>query len=78
MPDRLRLGGVILAMTVILFSVGIPLVILTWCYKINTWLGIVAEGIMCYYMIAPKCLKTESMKVYSAVKEGDTEKARFQ
>lgn len=76
MPDRLRLGGVILAMTVILFSVGIPLVILIWCYKINTWLGIIAEGIMCYYMIAPKCLKTESMKVYSAVKEGDTEKAR--
>ncbi len=76
-PDKLRLGGVILALTVILFSVGIPLVILTACYKVNAWLGIVAEGIMCYYMIAPKCLKTESMKVYRAVKEGDTEKARY-
>lgn len=77
MPDKLRLGGVILSLTVILFSVGIPLVILTACYKVNAWFGIVAEGIMCYYMIAPKCLKTESMKVYRAVKEGDTEKARY-
>ncbi|MDE5618979.1 MAG: adenosylcobinamide-phosphate synthase CbiB [Ruminococcus sp.] len=69
--------GVVLALTVILFSVGIPFIILIGCYKLNTWLGVIAEGIMCYYMIAPKCLKTESMKVYSAVKEGDTEKARY-
>ena len=75
MPNKLRLGGIILAMTVILFSVGIPLIILIFCYKFN--IGVIVEGIMCYYMIAPKCLKTESMKVFNAVSEGDTEKARY-
>lgn len=76
MSDKLRLGGVVLSLTVILISVAVPLAILYGCYKVNTWFGIVIEGIMCYYMIAPKCLKTESMKVYSALKNGDTEKAR--
>ena len=31
---------------------------------------------MCWYLIAPKCLKTESMKVYKAVSENDIEKSR--
>ncbi|MCM1507182.1 MAG: adenosylcobinamide-phosphate synthase CbiB [Ruminococcus flavefaciens] len=75
-PKRLRFGGVILSLNVIILSVCVPLVILVLCYSINTLLGITAESIMCYYMIAPKCLKKESMKVYYAFESGDTEKAR--
>lgn len=77
MPDKLRTGGIILALTVIVVSVCVPLAILIACYTINKWCGIIVEGIMCYYMIAPKCLKKESMKVYRAIKDGDTEKARY-
>lgn len=76
MPEKLRLGGVLLSLTVIVLSVCVPLMVLMICYNINQIFGVLAEGIMCYYMIAPKCLKTESMKVYRAIKDGDTEKAR--
>ena len=31
---------------------------------------------MCYYMIAPKCLKNESIKVYKAIAEKNIEKSR--
>ncbi len=76
MSGRLRIGGVFLAVMVIVFSVSVPAAILTLCYRISIYTGIIAESIMCYYMIAPKCLKNESMKVYRAMQSGDTEKAR--
>lgn len=73
---NLRVGGMVLAVIVVLLSTLIPLVILIACYKINVIVGVIAESIMCYYLIAPKCLCNESMKVYSAIKENNTEKAR--
>ena len=75
-PDNLLIGGFFLATTVILITSGITFVILFAAYKIYFWLGIAVESIMCYYLIAPKCLRDESMKVYRALKENDTEKAR--
>jgi len=74
--NNLKLGGIVLALTVIVFSTVIPLLILIAAYSLNVIVGIIIEGIMCYYMIAAKCLKKESMKVYYAENEHDTEKAR--
>ena len=53
--------------TVILSS-GIPFMILVISYKISVVLGIIAESIMCFYLMAAKCLKDESMKVYKDLK----------
>ncbi len=71
-----RLSGTVLAVCVMVLSCGITFALCIICYKINIVLGIIAEGILCYYLLAAKCLKNESMKVYSAIKENDTEKAR--
>ena len=46
-------------------------------YKINFYLGVVFEIIMSYFIIAPKCLYIESMKVFKALKNNDIEKARL-
>ncbi|MBS6396134.1 MAG: cobalamin biosynthesis protein CobD [Clostridiales bacterium] len=35
------------------------------------------ETVMCYQLLATRALKDETMKVYAALKEGDTEKARY-
>ncbi|MDE6671267.1 MAG: adenosylcobinamide-phosphate synthase CbiB [Ruminococcus sp.] len=75
-PHNLRAGGVILALTTIFFSVSIPLIILFFSYKKNILIGLISESIMCYYMIAPKCLKNESIKVYKAIAEKNIEKSR--
>ena len=72
----LRAGGVFLAVTVLVLSTVIPFLMLFVFYKLSMIVGIVAESIFCYYMIAPKCLSDESMKVYRAINENDTEKAR--
>ena len=74
--SRLVLGGVVMSIIVLLTSVLIPLGFLMLCYKLNVWLGVVLESVLCYYMLAARCLRNESMKVYKAIAENDTEKAR--
>lgn len=74
--QNLQFGGAVLAIIVILCSAGIPAVLLMICYHINLILGIVAESILCYYMLAARCLHDESMKVYRAFQNHDTESAR--
>ena len=73
---NLRLGGVILGMTVILLSTAVPLALLLVCYHFSLIVGIVAETVLCCYMLAARCLCRESMKVCRAVESGDTEAAR--
>lgn len=73
---NLYAGGVFLALTVIFISAVVPFFILYFYYRLNIIFGILIEGIFCYYLIAPKCLRNESMKVYSEIKIKDTEKAR--
>ncbi len=75
-PEKLYLGGIFMTLTVLLLSTAVPLCILAVCYKTNIILGIIAESVMCWYLIAPKCLKSESMKVYKAVAENNIEKSR--
>lgn len=55
----------------------ITFVLVHFSYKINLYFGFIIESILCYLVLAAKSLKTESMKVYYPLKEGDTEKARF-
>ncbi len=65
-----RLSGMLLVLLVLLISTGIPAFILYIAYHWCTWAGVVIEGIFCYYLIAAKCLKDESMKVYQALVSG--------
>ncbi|MDE6036289.1 MAG: adenosylcobinamide-phosphate synthase CbiB [Ruminococcus sp.] len=76
MPSKLRAGGVILGLTTIFFSTSIPLIILLFSYRYNILIGLLIESIMCYYIICPKCLKNESMKVYVTIAQKNIEKAR--
>lgn len=71
-----RTAGTVLVITVLILSAGVPLALLMICYKINLILGIAVESIMCYYLVAARCLRNESMKVHDAFAENDTEKAR--
>ncbi len=68
--------GMLLVLITNVLSVAVPLVLLIFAYKINLFAGTILDGIMCYYMIAPKCLKNESMKVYKKLSEGDIPGAR--
>lgn len=69
-------GGVtVLAVTFITFIFTFLLV--RFAYKINVYLGFAVESVLCYFTLAAKSLKTESMKVYYPLKDGDINKARY-
>lgn len=74
--NDLRKGGVFLAAAVLVISTSAPLLILIICYRINVILGVAVESIMCWQLVAARCLQKESMKVCRALEENYTEKAR--
>lgn len=76
LPRREGLAGGLLAVMVLAVSTAVPAALLALCYRLNDRLGVAAESICCYYLLAAKCLRDESMKVYSAIARGDVEGAR--
>ena len=71
-----RLGGTFLVVSVLVFSAGIPMGILWAAYSIHWGLGVAIESVMCYQLLATKCLKDESMKVFHSLEKGDVAEAR--
>lgn len=70
-------GGIFLTCTVTIIATVIPAVILYGAKKSSPFLYYIVASIMCYYLMATKCLKAESMKIYKCLKEGDVEQARY-
>lgn len=74
--DEERRAGRILVITVLTLTGGISFLMLWMAYTLHPVLGIVIESIMSYQILAAKCLKQESMKVYARLKEQDLPGAR--
>lgn len=65
-------------MVLLVLAVTGSVTFLLWAgaYRVHPLLGVVVESIMTYQILATKCLKTESMKVYDALQKQDLEAAR--
>lgn len=70
-------GGICLVCVVLVCATVVPFFICVLAYQINWKLGILVQGIMCYYLLATKCLKTESMKVQQALETEGIEAGRY-
>ncbi|MBD5543924.1 MAG: cobalamin biosynthesis protein CobD [Lachnospiraceae bacterium] len=68
--------GIGLVFIVIISVVAVVLFLLFIAYRLHPILGVVVECIMTYQILAVKCLKAESMKVYHYLKNGNLEQAR--
>lgn len=64
-----RTAGAVLVVLVLVLSTGIPALILTAAGYVSHWLALAVETVFCYQMLATKSLKTESHKVYDALKQ---------
>lgn len=77
LPKQAKLWRGRLLVAVMVIGTGlITLALLLSAYRIHWWLGITAESVMTYQILAVKCLRVESMKVYAALMENDLPKAR--
>ena len=75
-PGEIAAGAVLWVLTVAV-SFLVPLAILWACGRVAPWLRVAGSSIMCWQILAAKSLKTESMKVYTALKSGTIEDARY-
>lgn len=71
-----RVAGAILVFVVLFLTLGIVWGLLKLAGLVHPGLKIALSCVLCYQMLAMKSLKTESMKVYEGLREGDVEKAR--
>lgn len=68
--------GVWMVATIVGITVIISAAVLIIAYQIHPYLGVVVELMMTYQILATKCLKKESMKVYERLRAEDVEGAR--
>ncbi len=68
--------GVWLVVGVLAGTAAAAFSLLILARRIHPWAGIAAELVMTYQLLAAKCLKTESMKVFRRLQAGDPEGAR--
>lgn len=59
--------GVLLVFTVIFTTFAVSVIILVAAYSINLYAGVIAEAVMTWQILATKCLRVESMRVYDAL-----------
>lgn len=72
-----RIAGGVLWCAVASVCYIVPAGILWLCNEVSPWLALGVESIMCWQILATKSLKDESMKVYTALRSGDLEQARY-
>ena len=72
----LLLGGALMVVIVLIISFAVPYAILGAAEVVSPWLRFALETIMCYQIFATKCLRDESMKVYTALHNHDLADAR--
>ena len=70
------LRGFAMVVVVIAWTTGVTAVILEGAYGLHPAIGCAMEAIMTYQILATKCLKVESMKVYEQLQKQDLPAAR--
>ena len=68
--------GIVLVVIVLTATMAVTAVLLLGAYRLHPGLGVAVETIMTYQILAAKCLKVESMKVYECLKKGNLKAAR--
>lgn len=69
--------GMLLAFTVIFATFAISVIIIVAAYSINLYAGVIAEAVMTWQILATKCLRVESMRVYDALRTDGVDAGRM-
>ena len=72
----LLLGGALMVVIVFSLSYAVPYAVLMLAEQVSPWLRFALETVMFYQIFATKCLRDESMKVYTALHNNDLADAR--
>lgn len=68
--------GMLLAFTVIFATFAMSVIIIVAAYSINMYAGVIVEAVMTWQILATKCLRVESMRVYDALRTDGVDAGR--
>ena len=68
--------GMLLAFTIIFATFAMSVIIIVAAYSINLYAGVIAEAVMTWQILATKCLRVESMRVYDALRTDGVDAGR--
>lgn len=68
--------GMLLAFTVIFATFAMSVIIIVAAYSINLYAGVIVEAVMTWQILATKCLRVESMRVYDALRTDGADAGR--
>jgi len=68
--------GALLSIMVTGLAFFVTWLIIWGSYSISRWVGLLVEAVLCYFLIAAKALKVESMNVYHSLVAGDLQGAK--
>lgn len=68
--------GMLLAFTVIFATFAMSVIIIVAAYSINLYAGVIAEAVMTWQILATKCLRVESMRVYDTLRTDGVDAGR--
>lgn len=68
--------GMLLVFTVIFATFTMSVIIIVAAYSINLYAGVIAEAVMTWQILATKCLRVESMRVYDALRTDGVDTGR--
>ena len=66
----------LLVFTVIFATFAMSVIIIVAAYSINLYAGVIAEAVMTWQILATKCLRVESMRVYDALRTDGVDAGR--
>lgn len=69
--------GKLLVVIVLAATLAVSLAVLAAAYAAHPLAGFVVKAVMTWQLLAAKCLRVESMKVYDCLKKGNLEEARY-
>jgi len=75
-PQSQIVGGAALSLSVIFITFTITLLIVIVSYSIHLWLGLIVSSLICYQVLAVKCLRDEGTAIYIELKQNNLEGAR--
>lgn len=71
------IAGFFLVVLTLVIPTAITIAILKLCAMVHIYLALAVESLICYQMLATKCLKDASMQVYHELVQGDIKSARY-
>lgn len=75
-PEAQNMAGIMLVVVTLLICMGISVALLLLCYKLNVIVGIIMEGLLCWFALSGREMRRNLLGIFRSVKMDNVSAAR--